>query len=86
MARACRGRGAEGRASRSPSDLADAKNLGRGPASSLQRREQRLSGECEGKDEVSDPAGKPAPVEGEAVEQRPGDEEQHASTAKAGAT
>jgi hypothetical protein len=43
----------------------NAEDLGRGPAASLQRRKQRLSGECESKDEIPYPTGKPAPAEGE---------------------
>ena len=55
----------------------DAKDLGRGPAASLQRRQQRLTGKCETEDEISCPAGRPAPVEGETIAQRH-DEEQYA--------
>ncbi len=47
----------------------DAENFGRSPATPLQRRKQRVSGEGEGKDEISCPAGRPAPVEGETIEQ-----------------
>ena len=53
----------------------DAKNLRPGRMTSLWRCEQRLSGECEGKEEIPYPTRNPASVEGEAVEQRPGDEE-----------
>ena len=53
---------------------------------SLQRRKQRLSRrECESKDEIPYPTGKPAPVEGETIEQRHDDESNTPSTAKAGA-